>query len=113
VPTIRNGWRLLEYAAFTNTLNALASRAAALQTSLPPDACRQHPAVKLLARVRQIIEVEIPRDPNRPDYRLKGGLVRWRRVKFNGRLFAKMVANARPPETWEELEKTCAEMEPR
>jgi len=149
VPTVRNGWRLLEYAAFTSTLNALANRAAALQANLPPDAYRQHPAVKLLARVRQIIEIEIPRDPNRPDYRLKGGLARWRRVKFNGRyrlffrfdtkvkiiaycwlndekslrkegagtdpyeVFARMVANARPPETWAELEKTCTEMEPR
>lgn len=148
MPVIRNGWRLIEYPAFGQTLDALIARVAALRASLPAESYAQHPATKLLARIRQIVEVEVPRDPNRPDYRLKGGLRLWRRVKFNRRyrlffrfdsstriiaycwlndeatlrkegagtdpyeVFARMLANNRPPESWAELQKACTDLEP-
>lgn len=83
--TFRNGWRLIEYPAFTAQIDALSEEVARLRGSLADDAYARHPRVKLLARIRQIIEDEVPRDPNRPDYKLKGALSLWRRVKFNRR----------------------------
>ena len=149
MPVVRNGWRLVEYPAFSRTLDGLVERVTALKAALPPESFSHHPATKLLARVRQIIEVEVPRDPNRPDYRLKGGLGLWRRVKFNRgyrlffrfdskarivaycwlkdestlrkagagtdpyEVFAGMLANDRPPQTWAELQKACADLQIR
>lgn len=97
MPVVRNGWRLVEHPAFGQTLDALVAKVMDLRSSLSPEDFARHPAAKLLARVRQIIEVEVPRDPNRPDYRLKGSLSLWRRVKFNRRyrLFFRFDSNAR------------------
>ena len=145
MPIIRNGWRLIEYPAFTAQIDALLADVSGLRLSLDTERYARHPKVKLLARIRQIVEEEVPQDPNRADYRLKGNLSLWRRVKFNRRyrlffrfdsktkviaycwvnnedslrkegnagdpynVFGRMIANRRPPETWAELEKQCAD----
>jgi toxin YhaV len=41
----------------------------------------QHEIVKFAARVRQADQVVIPQNPDRPDYRLKGALRKYRRYK--------------------------------
>jgi toxin YhaV len=85
MPVVCNGWRLIEYPAFTLQIDSLVADVSGLKTSLTEEKYSQQPKVKLLARIRQIIEEEVPREPNRADYKLKGALSLWRRVKFNRR----------------------------
>lgn len=95
MPTIRNGWRLLEYPAFTETLDRLADSVRRLRES-DPEGWRAHPNAKLLRRLLTIMWQEIPADPNREDYRLKGPLARWRRVATGRyRLFYRFDSQAR------------------
>jgi toxin YhaV len=51
---------------------------------LPPEQARQHPDVKLFAAVNNLLKVVIPADPDRPDFKLKDDLRRFRRVKGHG-----------------------------
>jgi len=77
----RNGWRLFRHAAFRVTVDTLAAEVERL--------ARQHPKAKLLRRIADLIEVEIPRNPNAPEYALGNTLGpthrHWRRAKFMGR----------------------------
>jgi toxin YhaV len=43
-----------------------------------------HPDVKLLAAVVRLVETVVPADPDHPDFRLRGGLGRFRRAKGHG-----------------------------
>jgi toxin YhaV len=43
-----------------------------------------HPDVKLLSAVVRLIETVVPADPDHPDFRLSGGLGRFRRAKGHG-----------------------------
>ncbi|MFC7332874.1 type II toxin-antitoxin system YhaV family toxin [Rhodocista pekingensis] len=79
MPVIRNGWRLLEYPALTESLDRLADSVRRLRAA-DPVGYVHHPNAKLLGRLLTIMLVEVPADPNRADYRLKGPLSPWRRV---------------------------------
>ncbi len=84
----RNGWRLFRHAAFRRTLDALAAEVERLAREQPRD-WQAHPKAKLLRRITDLVEVEIPRDPNAPEYALGNTLGpthrHWRRAKFMGR----------------------------
>lgn len=43
-----------------------------------------HPDAKLLAAVVRLVETVVPADPDHPDFRLRGGLSRFRRAKGRG-----------------------------
>jgi toxin YhaV len=43
-----------------------------------------HPDVKVLAAVVRLVETIVPADPDHPDFRLSGGLGRFRRAKGRG-----------------------------
>lgn len=52
-----------------------------LHKKLEPDQFVQHPTVKLARRIREADRVIIPQDPDRPEYRLKAELKKFRRYK--------------------------------
>ena len=62
-------------------IEALKDQVKALKAKLSPDEFRQHEVVKFAARVRQADQTIIPRDPNKPEYHLKGNLRKYRRYK--------------------------------
>jgi toxin YhaV len=84
----RNGWRLYAHPAFSQPLDALILAVETLQRK-QPEAYRSHPKTKLLKRTLDLILVEIPRDPNAPEFQLGNTLGtayrHWRRAKFLGR----------------------------
>lgn len=83
-----NGWRLFRHAAFRHTLDLLAVEVERLAVQ-QPDTWRSHPRAKLLRRILDLVEIEIPRDPNAPEYQQGNTLGpvhrHWRRAKFLGR----------------------------
>jgi toxin YhaV len=84
----RNGWRLFRHAEFHRALEALAADVERLSRRQPRD-WQSHPRARLLRRILDLIEVEIPRDPNAPEYAQGNTLGpthrHWRRAKFLGR----------------------------
>jgi len=52
-----------------------------LRIKLGNEEFRQHEIVKLAYRIREADQEIIPRDPNRPEYRLTGNLKKYRRYK--------------------------------
>ena len=52
-----------------------------LRNKLGDEEFRQHEIVKLAYRIREADQEIIPRDPNRPEYRLTGNLRKYRRYK--------------------------------
>jgi toxin YhaV len=82
------GWRLFAHPAFRQPFDALVAEAARL-CAADPESYKQHPKVKLLKRIVDLIEVEIPRDPGAAEYSLGNTLGpqhrHWRRAKFLGR----------------------------
>jgi toxin YhaV len=84
----RNGWRLFHHGAFGHTVDALAAEVERLARDQPRD-WQAHPKAKLPRRIIDLIEVEIPRNPNAPEYALGNTLGpthrHWRRAKFMGR----------------------------
>lgn len=52
-----------------------------LKNSLSPQEYREHPEVKFAARLRKATQEIIPENPDRPEYRLKGALKKFRRYK--------------------------------
>lgn len=59
----------------------LMARVAALKERLPPEEYVQHETVKLAARILRAEQAEIAEDPDRPEYRLRGELKKFRRYK--------------------------------
>jgi toxin YhaV len=81
-------WRLHAHPAFAEKFDALVAEVAALKAR-DPHSYAQHPKSKLLRRVLDLIEIEIPRDPGSPEFALGNTLGpqhrHWRRAKFLGR----------------------------
>ena len=86
--TERNGWKLYVHPAFSQGLEALVRQVEALEKQ-QPQTFRGHPKSKLLKRILDLILVEVPRDPNAPEFQLGNTLGaayrHWRRAKFLGR----------------------------
>jgi toxin YhaV len=84
----RNGWRLFRHGEFRRTLDRLATEVERLAGARPQD-WQSHPKAKLLRRILDLIEVEIPRDPNASEFAQGNTLGpahrHWRRAKFLGR----------------------------
>lgn len=78
-------WRLHVYPAFLDKIDALTAEVAALRVR-NPRGYLQHPKAKLLRRIVELIEHEIPRDPGSPEFALGNTLGpqyrHWRRAKF-------------------------------
>lgn len=83
-----SGWRLFVHPAFSETFDGLVAEVARLRTT-DPTRYRQHPKTKLLKRIVDLVDVEIPRDPGAAEYALGNTLGpehrHWRRAKFLGR----------------------------
>jgi toxin YhaV len=84
----RYGWKLFQYPSFKERFSALEAEVALLKKS-QPEAYPRHPKAKLLKRILDLIEEEIPRNPGAPEY-LQGNTLgpayrHWRRAKFLGR----------------------------
>lgn len=81
----RHGWKLYRAGAFAATFDALEADVTRLAAERPEDYA-SHPKSKLLARIRDLIFEEIPRDPNAHVYGLGNTLGdahrHWRRAKF-------------------------------
>jgi len=84
----RNGWKLYAHPAFSEALESLIRTVDALQRQ-QPHTYHSHAKAKLLKRTLDVILVEIPRDPNAPEFHLGNTLGpayrHWRRAKFLGR----------------------------
>ena len=82
------GWQLFVHPAFGDAFDTLSTEVTRLKAA-DPEGCKQHPKTKLLKRILDLIEVEIPRDPGSAEYSLgntRGPEHRhWRRAKFLGR----------------------------
>jgi len=81
----RHGWKLYRAGAFAAAFDALEAEVARLSEERLQDFAT-HPKAKLLARIRDLIFDEIPRDPNAHIYGLGNTLGpahrHWRRAKF-------------------------------
>jgi toxin YhaV len=84
----KSGWKLFVHPAFSEPFDALVAEVARLRTA-DPEGCKKHPKTKLLKRILDLIEVEIPRNPGAAEYSLGNALGpehrHWRRAKFLGR----------------------------
>jgi toxin YhaV len=84
----RPAWRLYAHPAFSEPFDSLVAEVARLQKS-DPGGYSQHPKAKLLKRIVDLVETEIPRDPGAAEYNLGNTLGpahrHWRRAKFLGR----------------------------
>ncbi len=81
-------WRFYAHPAFSEAFDALVAEVARLRKS-DPGGYIQHPTAKLLKRIVDLVEREIPRDPGAAEYNLGNALGpahrHWRRAKFLGR----------------------------
>jgi toxin YhaV len=134
-------WRLYVHPAFSEPFDALVAEVRRLQTS-DPGGYSQHPKAKLLKRIVDLVETEIPRDPGAVEYNLGNTLGpahrHWRRAKFLSRfrlffrynskaaviiyawvnddpyhLFGGMLRKGRPPDDWAALVKEATAYEPK
>jgi toxin YhaV len=84
----KSGWKLFVHTAFSEKLDALVAEVERVRTA-DRKGYKQHPKTKLLKRIVDLIEVEIPRDPGASKYALGSTLGpeyrHWRRAKFLGR----------------------------
>jgi len=94
------GWQLYAHPAFSESFDALVADVARLRAA-DPRGYIQHPKTKLLKRIIDLIEIEIPRDPGAAEFSLGNTLGpshrHWRRAKFLGRfrLFFRYSSKAR------------------
>lgn len=79
-----NGWRFLAWPDFDARWSALILEVAR-RRSIDPIAYTSTSASRMLRAVNEVIRDRIARDPNAADFRLRGDLSAWRRVKFLGR----------------------------
>lgn len=68
-----------------------------LRGSLSRETFCQHEVVKFAARLRRATLEVIPEDPNRPDYRLKGNLRKFRRYKQGLQRYRLFFASSNEP----------------
>lgn len=84
----RNGWKLFYYSAFQVSLDSLIKEVQRLNVE-QADTYQHHPKTKLLKRILELVENEIPSNPGAKEFALGntlGGSYRhWRRAKFLGR----------------------------
>jgi len=92
-------WKLFVHPAFSKPFDALVAEVSLLQTS-DPRGFSQHPKAKLVKRIMEVVEKEIPRDPGAAIYSRGNTLGsthrHWRRAKFLSRfrLFFRYSSNA-------------------
>lgn len=81
-------WRLYVHPAFSEPFDALVAEVARLRKG-DPGGYIHHPKAKLLKRIVDLVDTEIPREPGGPQYNLGNTLGpayrHWRRAKFLGR----------------------------
>jgi len=81
-------WRLFAHPAFSEPFDALVAEVSRLQRT-DPGGFSRHPKAKLLKRIVELVEQEIPRDPGAAAYNLGNTLGparrHWRRARFLGR----------------------------
>jgi toxin YhaV len=93
-------WQLYVHPAFSKPFDALTGEVERLAAA-DPRGYVEHPKAKLLRRILDLIETEIPRDPSAAEYALGNTLGpahrHWRRAKFLGRfrLFFRYSSQAR------------------
>ena len=84
----RNGWKLFYYSAFQVSLDALIKEVQRLKAE-QTETFQHHPKTKLLKRILELVETEIPTNPGAKEYALGNTLGNsyrhWRRAKFLGR----------------------------
>jgi toxin YhaV len=96
----KTSWQLYVHPAFRNPFDALTGEVERLAAA-DPKGYVEHPKAKLLKRIVDLIESEIPRDPGAAEYALGNTLGpahrHWRRAKFLGRfrLFFRYSSQAR------------------
>jgi toxin YhaV len=82
------GWQLLAHPLFQDQLQRLKRQVTELATRDPKN-FSSHPAAKFLATVQRHILIDIPRDPNSPEFRQGNALGpdnrHWFRAKFHQR----------------------------
>jgi toxin YhaV len=87
-PSAQPRWQLFAHPAFSETFDALVGDVKRLR-AMDAKGYKEHPKTKLLKRILDLIEVEIPRDPGANEYSLGNTLGpahrHWRRAKFLGR----------------------------
>jgi toxin YhaV len=87
-PSAQPRWQLFAHPAFSEAFDALVGEVKRLRVA-DAEGYKEHPKTKLLKRVLDLIEVEIPRDPGANEYSLGNTLGpahrHWRRAKFLGR----------------------------
>jgi toxin YhaV len=84
----RNGWKLFFYLDFQISLDSLTQDVRQLKAT-QPSTYQNHPKTKLLKRILELIEQEIPSNPGAKEYAqgntLGTAYRHWRRAKFLGR----------------------------
>jgi toxin YhaV len=87
-PAAKPRWQLFAHPAFSETFDALVGEVGGLRAG-DPERYQEHPKAKLLRRIVDLIEAEIPREPGANEYSLGNTLGpshrHWRRAKFLGR----------------------------
>ncbi|MGH2354406.1 MAG: type II toxin-antitoxin system YhaV family toxin, partial [Chloroflexota bacterium] len=84
MPLVVNGWTLLNHPVFGRRYIELRNEARRLKRELSGEQYVQHPLVKLTAAVHRLLTEIVPRDPNAPEFRLRGDLAKFRRAKGRG-----------------------------
>ena len=79
-----HSWTVLFNEPFLSAYGDLSARARRLKSELSEQKYAQHADVKLFLTVRALTRDVIPGDPHRSDYRLGGGLSKFRRTKGHG-----------------------------
>jgi toxin YhaV len=81
----RNDWLLLRHPAFRAQFDALVADVTKFKTE-DPAGWMAHPKTKMLVRIRDLIEAEIPANPDAKEFQLGNTLGtsrrHWRRAKF-------------------------------
>ena len=77
----QNDFLLKYHDCYFQRIQKLKTRLKELKATLPHDEYVQHELVKFAARIRAADQTIIPENPNKPEYRLKGDLKKFRRYK--------------------------------
>lgn len=77
----RNEYLLKYHDCYFQRIRKLKNRLKELKATLPHEEYVQHELVKFAARIRNADQKIIPENPDKPEYRLKGDLKKFRRYK--------------------------------